>query len=174
MSASPRSDLPSPRCSSALGVASTSFGFGHPRGMPDVVLDTNVVLDWLVFRDPGCDALAHGLLRMQLRWLATEAMRKELEHVLTRGTLDAWEPDRTAVLASWDRWATHVEPLVSAPPAAMRCTDPDDQKFIDLALQVGAAALLSRDRAVLALAPRARVVGLDILSAADWARRTRP
>jgi len=39
---------------------------------------------------------------------------------------------------------------------------------------VGATALLSRDRAVLALAPRARAVGLDILSAADWARRARP
>jgi predicted nucleic acid-binding protein len=139
-----------------------------------LVLDTNVVLDWLVFRDPRCDALARGLLRTQLRWLATEAMRKELEHVLTRGTLDAWKPDRAAVLARWDRWATQVEPLASAQSTAMRCTDPDDQKFIDLALQVGATALLSRDRAVLALARRARAVGLDILSTADWALRTQP
>jgi len=62
----------------------------------------------------------------------------------------------------------------SADPAVRRKHIDDAKKFIDLALQVGATALLSRDRAVLALAPRARAVGLEILSAADWARCTRP
>jgi len=108
---------------------------------------------------------------MRLRWVATRAMRDELEHVLTRGMLDAWTPNRAAVLACWDRWAAHVEPLPQAQSGGMRCTDPDDQKFIDLALQVGATALLSRDRAVLALARRARATGLQILNTADWARR---
>ena len=51
----------------------------------------------------------------------------------------------------------------------MRCTDPDDQTFIDLALSRGAQWLLSRDRAVLKLAKRARVLGLHILTPAAWA-----
>ena len=35
--------------------------------------------------------------------------------------------------------------------ALPRCTDPDDQKFIELAVAAGALALVSKDRAVLKL-----------------------
>ena len=73
--------------------------------------------------------------------------------------------------AGWQRWCETVEPLGHASTAGLRCTDPDDQKFIDLALQTGASALLSRDRAVLKLARRAAVHGLPIESMAAWSRR---
>ena len=51
-----------------------------------------------------------------------------------------------------------------------RCTDPDDQKFIDLALHSGAQWLLSRDRAVLKLAREARQRGLAIVAPHVWHR----
>ena len=132
------------------------------------MLDSNVVLDWLVFRDPSGDAIGAAIRSARIRWIATGAMRRELEHVLTRADFTAWKADPADVLAAWDRWAQIVE--APSPPLLprLRCTDPDDQKFIDLALEARASALLSRDRAVLKLAGRARRLGLAIAPAAGW------
>ncbi|KNZ31125.1 MAG: hypothetical protein AD742_18025 [Methylibium sp. NZG] len=136
-----------------------------------LVLDTNVVLDWLVFRDPGCDALAGALTAGAARWVATQAMRDELERVLMRGSLDAWRPDASALWAAWARSANMVPAPPQPLPRSPRCTDPDDQPFIDLALHVGASALLSRDRAVLRCARGARALGLAIMPPAVWGAR---
>ena len=140
-----------------------------------IVIDTNVVLDWLVFRDPRCTPFVQALLGGQLLWLATPAMREELQHVLARGVAAAWNPDPGAVWAAWDRHATEV-PAVAASGLAsrLRCTDDDDQKFIDLALAHPARWLLSRDRAVLRLAGRSREFGLDIVTPERWAAIQRP
>ena len=127
-----------------------------PTGVCTVVLDSNVVLDWLVFRDPSSQAVAAAITTGRLRWIATRPMLDELEHVLTRGSLASLQSNVDEVLARWHTWVTPVEPAPVTPFRALRCTDPDDQKFIDLALQAGASALLSRDRAVLKLAGRAR------------------
>ena len=136
-----------------------------------LVLDTNVVLDWLVFRDPGCDVLGEVLTSGGALWVATPPMRDELERVLARGSLDAWHPDVSALWTAWERWASVVPAPPQPRPRAPRCTDPDDQPFIDLALHVGAGALLSRDRAVLRCARAARAFGLAILTPAAWAAR---
>lgn len=139
--------------------------------MPLLVLDTNIVLDWLYFADPRCAALDAAIGSGEVRWLASAAMRDELAHVLGCGAIRGDAPgDAASVLAGWQRWATPVEPDGRAVPPGLRCTDPDDQKFIDLALQVGASALLSRDRAVLKLARRAALAGLRISNLEGWQR----
>ena len=132
-----------------------------------VVLDTQVVLDWLVFRDPHVAALARAVESGRLRWLASAAMRSELEHVLDRGVGAAWAPDRTAIAAAFERFAVSAE-LAPTSESTLRCRDPDDQMFIDLALATGARWLFSRDRALLALAPRARALGVAVLEPAAW------
>ena len=134
------------------------------------MLDTNVVLDWLLFRNPDCARLGEWLLAGKARWLVTAAMQDELEHVLAHGRLDRWNPDLPALLAIWGRLAVQLDaPAASAPATRLRCSDPDDQKFIDLALTSGARWLLSHDRAVLKLARAARERGLDILTPSRWA-----
>ncbi|MBN8487205.1 MAG: PIN domain-containing protein, partial [Burkholderiales bacterium] len=56
-----------------------------------------------------------------------------------------------------------------SPQPVLRCTDPDDQKFIDFALACGARWLVSRDKAVLKLRRRALALhGLQIVHPADW------
>ena len=140
-----------------------------PGEPPLVVLDTNVVLDWLHFRDPRCAALADAVEARRVRWIATAAMRDEIEHVLERGRLGTRWPDGPAsVRDGWQRWATMVEETSAVAPLTMRCTDADDQKFIDLALAGRATALLSADRALLKLARRAAASGLAITTVSAW------
>jgi len=131
-----------------------------------------VVLDWLLFCHPDGLVLGTALTTGELRWIATAAMREELTHVLGRGLLDRWRPNLPSLLADW---ATHCAET-SAPETAgrttrFRCTDPDDQKFIDLAVARAPCLLLSRDRAVLKLARRLREVGVDVVTPAAWVSR---
>ena len=134
-----------------------------------LVLDTNVVLDWLVFRDPSSLPLAEALQSARAAWHACAVMRQELEQVLTRVEFNRWQPDVPAVLANWDRWAR----VADAPPPApdgLRCSDPDDQVFLDLAFAQQATALVTRDRALLRLARPAGRRGLQVLTPEAWAR----
>jgi predicted nucleic acid-binding protein len=141
-----------------------------PALAPAVVLDTNAVLDWLVFRHPACADWTRRFADRSARWIASAAMRTELAHVLGRPVLDAWCPEPAAVWDSWDRLAEILDPSPAAPVAGRpRCTDPDDQKFVDLALAHGARWLVSRDRAVLKLGRRTRSLGLEVLTPDAWA-----
>jgi predicted nucleic acid-binding protein len=136
---------------------------------PAVVLDTNAVLDWLVFRNPEFDPLAAAIVAGDLRWIATATMREELAHVLGHGHLDAWQPDPPAIWAHWDRHcALQPAPAPAGPPGRLRCSDPDDQPFIDLARAAGAHWLISRDRAVLKLARRLREHGVAVVPPGAW------
>lgn len=141
---------------------------------PVAVLDTNVVLDWLVFRNPACDSLGGAIEAGAVRWLASIELRAELACVLTYPALKAWSPDLNGLWSRWDR-LTQTRPRVPLEGSALRvrCTDPDDQKFIDLALGHQAQWLVSRDRAVLKAGRRARTHGLQILSPEDWAAQHR-
>lgn len=136
--------------------------------IPAVVLDTNVVLDWFVFRNPECTPLATAIAAGRLRWLVTEAMRNELAHVIGRGVVDRYGPELDSIWTSWRTLSLQV-PIPDPPAEArrLRCTDPDDQKFIDLAVE-RAQWLISRDRAVLKLAGRAARLGLRVAPPARW------
>ncbi|MFT3718548.1 putative toxin-antitoxin system toxin component, PIN family [Pseudorhodoferax sp.] len=120
-----------------------------PTTPAPVVLDTQVVLDLLLFGDASTDALRTALDAGRLQWIATAAMREELARVLAYPRIAAWAARHgrvaEAVLAGFDARARRVD---AAPPAAPRCADPDDQVFIDLAI-AHRALLLSKDRHVL-------------------------
>ena len=131
------------------------------------ILDTQVVLDWLVFHDPAVVPLGTAIEGGHLRWLTSATMRAELERVLARGVGAAWNPDPGAVMATFDRLARRIEPG-PLPQPGLRCTDPSDQVFIDLAIGVGAQWLFSRDRALLRLGRRARALGVIVTRPADW------
>ena len=134
-----------------------------------IVLDTNVVLDWLVFKDPSAHTLGVAIAQGRVRWVATAAMRGEMLDVLQRGLAAERGASIVEALTNWDACVVPCDAPGAQPAAtALCCTDPDDQMFIDLALQLGGCTLLSRDRAVLKLARRARSFGLDILTPERW------
>jgi predicted nucleic acid-binding protein len=133
-----------------------------------VVLDTNVVLDWLVFRNAACRPLQAAVEHGRVRWLASPAMRDELAHVLKRGLGPRWRVDDASWQAAWDRHAVPMAGPSAAPAHWPRCTDPDDQKFIELAIATSARWLVTRDRALLKLARRSRVYGVEVLTPEGW------
>ena len=127
-----------------------------------VVIDTNCVLDLWVFRDPSAAPLRAALESGALHWLATAGMRAELARVLTYPSiaprLAPPGPAPREVLAAFDGLARRVP---AAPPTAVRCRDPDDQPFIDLAV-AWRATLLSKDARVLGLARRLAPLGVEV------------
>jgi putative PIN family toxin of toxin-antitoxin system len=125
-----------------------------------IVLDTNIVLDALVFNDPAAQPLKAALAAQSVQWLATPAMRDELERVLGYPKIVArmayYQVSADEVLARFDAQVRLVE---AAPKIMLTCRDPDDQKFIDLAV-AHQAVLLSKDRAVLCMAKRLLALGV--------------
>lgn len=145
------------------------------RPPPTVVLDTNAVMDWLVFQDPACVTWGRRFREGDVRWLASAGMRQEFAHVLSGGVARAWEPSLPDVWSAWDRYAIIVAALPTCGPGTrIRCTDTDDQKFVDLALAHGVRWLVSRDKALLKLRRRLWPFGVEVLSPRDWSAASGP
>lgn len=142
------------------------------------ILDTNVVLDWLVFRDARVAPLVSAVEAGGLQVIATRAMRDELSQMLASQRLARWSADAAAALAAYDLRVSvwpDADPRLAAPPAARpRCTDPDDQMFVDLALAAGARWLLTHDRALLKLKRRLLAHGVQAVTPMAWAAQAHP
>lgn len=135
---------------------------------PRAVLDTNVWLDLLVFRDPRAAGLDAALRSGALVAVVDDACIEEWRRVLGYPVLALAPERRTALDLEFARLTSRLAPgpLPCRPP---RCKDPDDQKFLDLALAGGARWLVSRDRALLALARRtAREGWFEIVTPQHW------
>ncbi len=144
-----------------------------------LVLDTNIWLDWLVFDDaevaPVKAAVAAGRAEIIVNQAAEAELARVLAYPFGVKTLD--EAAQAARLAQFRAIARRAEggrrkeegagprvpdptydlPLtIHAVPAGGNplpvCSDPDDQKFLELALDCGAAFLVTRDGALLELA----------------------
>jgi len=114
-----------------------------------MVLDTNVVLDMLIFDDPHIPPIRELIAQGQVRWIADQTQRIELERVLHYSQIAPrvafYGKTPEGVMAAFD---AAVEYVAEAPKIRFTCTDPDDQHFLDLASQ-HQALLVSKDKAVL-------------------------
>jgi uncharacterized protein len=138
------------------------------RNAPRIVLDTNVWLDLLVFGDPRVTVLRTALEAGAVAAMVDAEGRDEWLRVLRYPVLQLGTPQVEAHVAAFDAIACPW-PVREVARILPRCADPDDQKFLRLACDTGAGWLLSRDRAVLALAKRCRRDGLfDILLPEAW------
>ena len=129
------------------------------------VLDTNIVLDVFLFADPAAQPLREALAQAHIRWISTAPMREELARVLgyphIAKRMDFYQRNTDDLLRDFDM---HSDTVDVAPRAPLRCKDPDDQRFIDLAL-AHKAGLLSKDHAVLCMAKRLRSLGVPYVGA---------
>ena len=134
----------------------------------EVILDTNVVLDWLLFDDPSGRVVGAAVMAGDVRWIGTADMLQELATVLLRPGLERWQHrvDMTLTTASAN-CAVVEKPWVVA-TATPRCSDLDDQKFIDLAVARRVRWLITRDKALLRLARPAHAFGVAVLTPSRW------
>jgi putative PIN family toxin of toxin-antitoxin system len=139
---------------------------GPPRR---VVLDTNAVLDWLLFDGPGVQPMIAAVKQGRLLPITNDACFAELERVLRYPRLRLDTAQRGALLAAYRTAATWID--AAAGEDVPRCRDRDDQKFLDLAAAARAHFLVTRDARVLAMSRRmekrfgVRVVTQDGLNA---------
>ncbi len=123
-----------------------------PSPLP-LVLDTNVVLDLLVFDDPFVRPLAEALASGEVTAWANAHTLRELELVLAYPTFALDEAARRTLLERYQRLVRVLPDTPEAPlPTLPRCRDRDDQKFLELAARSGAAWLVSKDKRVLSMA----------------------
>lgn len=123
-------------------------GYEGPLPRP-MILDTNVVLDMLIFDDPHIPPIRELIAKGEVRWIADQAQRIELGRVLHYSQIaprvSYYGKTAESVMAAFDAAVAYVP---EAPKIRFTCTDPDDQHFLDLASQ-HRALLVSKDRAVL-------------------------
>jgi putative PIN family toxin of toxin-antitoxin system len=123
-----------------------------------LVLDTHVWLDWLAFDDPSVQSLKNAVAEERAEVYMDPACEAELERVLAYPIARRipGKEMQAARLAEARRIARRPDRELSEAERASlpRCGDRDDQKFLELALAARADALLTKDRALLALARR--------------------
>jgi predicted nucleic acid-binding protein len=143
-----------------------------PDRKPRLVLDTNVALDLFVFRDAGCTHLLSAMQAGTVQAVVDEACRTEWLAVLGYPALALPENVQQEASAAFDQWIQRLPASslsLRSDVRLPRCADPDDQKFLELALAAGAQWLLSKDKAVLQLARRtAREGWFEILTPSAW------
>lgn len=141
-----------------------------PAAVPRIVLDTNVCLDLFLFADPLSSHVMAAMRDGAIQAVTRPDCRDEWLRVLHYPQLPIDDAARPRLWAEYDRW------LQVLPMAAMgegeplpRCVDPDDQMFMELARDGGAAWLLSKDNALLKLNRTTQARGLfRICLPQDW------
>jgi putative PIN family toxin of toxin-antitoxin system len=122
-----------------------------------IVLDTNVWLDWLLFDDPAVAPIRKAVAEGKAEIVMDESTEGELARVLSYTFNNKTiAPEKQAALLEQCRrialrdeiGGRRDEEKVVLP----KCEDPDDQKFLELALASAAAYLVTRDGALLDLA----------------------
>lgn len=123
-----------------------------------VVLDTNVCLDLFVFKDPRWSAILNGLQKGQIIAVTRDDCRQEWLAVLHYEHLPVNDDTRAQFVDAFD------EVIICIAPDEKnfilpRCSDKDDQKFLEIARDAEVETLITKDKALLKLARKIRQAG---------------
>jgi putative PIN family toxin of toxin-antitoxin system len=124
-----------------------------------IVIDTNVCLDLFVFHDPRWAGLLAALESGAVEAVTRADCRDEYRVVLHYAHLPLDEASRPLAAARFDALIAVVAPA-QQPVRLPVCTDRDDQKFLEIARDAGAAVLISKDKALLKLARKTAQAGM--------------
>jgi putative PIN family toxin of toxin-antitoxin system len=134
-----------------------------------LVLDTNVVIDWLAFDDPYMTPLRARAAAGTVVVLTHDAAIAEFERVLGYPELRLIESRRVAALARYraqTQWAAMPAGFATnawqLPAGFPSCRDRDDDLFLALAYHSKANALVTRDKVLLKMRKRVRKFGVAI------------
>jgi putative PIN family toxin of toxin-antitoxin system len=136
-----------------------------------IVLDTNVVLDWLLFKRPDMQGLWQAIRENRIAVITSPAALDELQRVLAYPQLEIETARQQEILALYQ--GTTIAGAVPegfsrdnlfVPERFPRCKDRSDEHFVALAYHAGAHALISHDKAVLKMGKRTKKLGLRIIA----------
>ncbi len=132
------------------------------------VFDTNTLVSAALFKGGTPDRALRRALRSGTV-LLSQPMFEEIDEVLAREKFDAYLSldDRAAFIEALVKRSRFAEPT----ERLQACRDPDDDKFLELAVSEGAACIVSGDGDLLTLHP---FQGIPILRPAvflEWVER---
>ena len=133
---------------------------------PHLVLDTNVILDLLVFKDPSTEPIRLLLDAQQVDAVRTLASMAELIDVIGRPAFKLSREEQETIREAWESSSRLLE-TTAMERAPFTCRDPDDQVFLDMAYSIRPALLLSKDLRVLELCAIAKHHGVEISNQYD-------
>jgi putative PIN family toxin of toxin-antitoxin system len=125
-----------------------------------VVLDTNVLVSLYVFTDSRFAPLRAKMESGEWQAITNDACFSEFRRVLGYPLFALEHERQRSALDAYDASVMHNVESRQAGAALPRCTDRDDQKFLELARDSTADWLVTADKALLRLARRNRLRGL--------------
>ena len=111
-----------------------------------LVLDTNIWLDWLVFDDAAIRPLKLAFDAGRLQIAIDSPCLEELRRVLAYPEFGLDAAQQGSLLAQVRSTTLSIDSTSIAPLPV--CSDPDDQKFLELARDARADWLISKDKAL--------------------------
>ena len=140
---------------------------------PRLVLDTNVILDLLVFKDPSTEPIRLMLDAKIVDAVRSEASMLELVDVIQRPIFKLSQQEQKMIPQAWESLTRLLEntAIESAP---FICRDLDDQIFLDMAYSIRPAVLFSKDLRVLELRVSAKGHGVEITNQYDYLQAPSP
>lgn len=132
-----------------------------------VILDTNVCLDLFVFHDPRWARLLSALKTGHIQAFTRQDCREEWLVVLRYPHLPISSDQLTGIELDFDQLIQCVAPEQKQSLILPRCTDKDDQKFLEVARDINADILITKDKALLKLAKKTQKAGLFFIQTPD-------
>ncbi len=131
-----------------------------------VVFDTNVLVSAALIQGSRADRCVRAVLGHQHPLIFSKATFEELSEVLLRSKLDRYvsKAARRSLLETWENAAVFF-PDTALHEVVRDCRDPDDDKFLELALASRASGIVTGDPDLLALDPWR---GIRIVKLADF------
>jgi putative PIN family toxin of toxin-antitoxin system len=122
------------------------------KGAPRTVLDTNVVVSALVFREGRVAPLRVAWQEGRFRPIVSRATTEELLRVLSYPKFGLSADDRIDLLSDYLPFC-RVVTIPARMPKVPACPDPDDRAFLQLARAGKASWLVTGDADLLGIAP---------------------
>jgi len=114
-----------------------------------VVLDTNILLDLFYFKDKSVAYLFECLKTEQVQGFTCELIWEELAEVLARKPFNQTVEEVNFIRSNYQNLLTWQTPQKNN--SGIKCNDPDDQIFVELAVELAPCSLITKDKDLLIL-----------------------
>lgn len=132
---------------------------------PAIILDTNVILDIFYFKDPVSLGLWKYIGDNQLKITFSASTLNEAELILRRAVFDLGEDQCLEIEGILAERSLKAEPTETSP---CKCKDKEDQKLLDLAVNISPALIVTKDKRVLKCGKKLKARNVMIVEPSDF------